>query len=154
MPPRLAKAATNYETRSAAERCAHRAGRYHNYEFASAAFRSASCLPSAAVITGMLALAYGAGGLGMLGLIFIGDRLVRAEACTPCITDAELRCHSRGARACMRRRMRSRSLNVRPARLGANIRSQRLMRRMTSLMRILIGSVSACAQAMPRITQS
>ena len=45
--------------------------RYHNYEFASAAFQIGIVLCSAAVITGMLVLAWAAGGIAVLGLIFI-----------------------------------------------------------------------------------
>jgi hypothetical protein len=45
--------------------------RYHNYEFASAAFQIGIVLCSAAVITGMLLLAWIAGGAAFLGLVFI-----------------------------------------------------------------------------------
>jgi hypothetical protein len=44
--------------------------RYHNYEFGSAAYQIGIVLASAAVITGMIALAYGAAGVGVIGLIF------------------------------------------------------------------------------------
>ena len=44
--------------------------RYHHYEVASAAYQIGIVLASSAVITGMLALAYVAAGLGVLGLIF------------------------------------------------------------------------------------
>jgi hypothetical protein len=44
--------------------------RYHHYEVASAAYQIGIVLASAAVITGMLALAYAAAGLGIIGLIF------------------------------------------------------------------------------------
>lgn len=44
--------------------------RYHHYEIASAAFQIAIVLCSAAVITGALALAYVAGGIGVAGLAF------------------------------------------------------------------------------------
>jgi Domain of unknown function (DUF4337) len=44
--------------------------RYHHYEVASAAYQIGIVLASAAVITGMLALAYAAAGLGVIGLIF------------------------------------------------------------------------------------
>jgi Domain of unknown function (DUF4337) len=44
--------------------------RYHHYEVASAAFQIGIVLASAAVITGMMALAYIAGGLGVAGLGF------------------------------------------------------------------------------------
>jgi hypothetical protein len=44
--------------------------RYHNYEFGSAAFQIGIVLASAAVITGAMALAYGAAAVGVVGLIF------------------------------------------------------------------------------------
>jgi Domain of unknown function (DUF4337) len=44
--------------------------RYHHYEVASAVYQIGIVLASAAVITGMLALAYVAAGLGVIGLIF------------------------------------------------------------------------------------
>jgi hypothetical protein len=53
------------------ERDTHLA-RYHNYEFGSAAFQIGIVLASAAVITGIIALVYGAIGLGIVGLIFTG----------------------------------------------------------------------------------
>ena len=46
--------------------------KYENYEMASAAFQIGIVLASASVITGMLALVYGAAGLGVIGLIFTG----------------------------------------------------------------------------------
>jgi hypothetical protein len=46
--------------------------KYENYELASAAFQIGIVLASASVITGMLALVYGAVGLGVLGLMFTG----------------------------------------------------------------------------------
>jgi hypothetical protein len=46
--------------------------RYHHYEVASAAFQIGIVLASAEVITGMMALAYLAGLLGLAGLAFIG----------------------------------------------------------------------------------
>ena len=46
--------------------------RYHNYEFASAAFQIGIVLASATIITGMLILAWLAGGLGIVGLVFMG----------------------------------------------------------------------------------
>ena len=54
--------------------------RYHNYEFASAAYQIGIVLASAAVITGMIALAYGAAGLGVIGLIFMGVGLFAPNA--------------------------------------------------------------------------
>jgi hypothetical protein len=44
--------------------------RYHNYEMGSAAFQIGIVLASASVITGMMLLAYGAAGLGLIGLAF------------------------------------------------------------------------------------
>ena len=44
--------------------------RYHNYELASAAYQIGIVLASAAVITGMIVLAYGAAALGIIGLCF------------------------------------------------------------------------------------
>ena len=46
--------------------------RYHNYELGSAAYQIGIVLASAAVITGIMALAYGAAGVGVIGLIFTG----------------------------------------------------------------------------------
>ena len=43
--------------------------KYHHYELASAAFQVGIVLASAAVITGMAALAWFAGGLGALGIV-------------------------------------------------------------------------------------
>src|SRR6266581_4639358 len=50
--------------------------RYHNYEFASAAYQIGIVLASAAVITGMIALVYGAIGVAVVGLIFTGFGLL------------------------------------------------------------------------------
>src|SRR5207302_1869594 len=44
--------------------------KYHQYEFASAAYQIGIVLASPAVITGMLVLAYAAGGLGVFGIAF------------------------------------------------------------------------------------
>jgi hypothetical protein len=44
--------------------------RYHHYELASAVYQIGIVLASSAVITGMLALAYVAAGLGVIGVIF------------------------------------------------------------------------------------
>jgi len=60
------------ELRALAEKYEHdrdtHLARYHHYEYASAAFQIGIVLASAAVITGMIALAYIAGGLGVVGL--------------------------------------------------------------------------------------
>ena len=45
--------------------------KYHQYEVSSAAFQIAIVLASATVITGMVALSFLAGGLGILGLAFM-----------------------------------------------------------------------------------
>src|SRR5204862_6806377 len=44
--------------------------RYHNYEIGSAAYQIGIVMASAAVLTGIMLLAYAAGGLGIVGLIF------------------------------------------------------------------------------------
>jgi hypothetical protein len=46
--------------------------RYHNYEFASAAYQIAIVLASAAVITGLMVMVYAAAGVGVIGLMFTG----------------------------------------------------------------------------------
>lgn len=46
--------------------------RYHHYEIASAAFQIGIVLASATIITGMMVLAWLAGGLGIVGLVFLG----------------------------------------------------------------------------------
>ena len=45
--------------------------KYHHYEFASAAFQIGIVLASATVITGMVVLSFLAGGLGVIGLVFM-----------------------------------------------------------------------------------
>jgi hypothetical protein len=54
--------------------------RYHSYEFGSAAYQIGIVLASAAVITGMIGLAYGAAGLLVIGLIFTGMALFAPNA--------------------------------------------------------------------------
>ncbi len=54
--------------------------RYHHYEVASAAFQIGIVLASATVITGMLALAWLAGGLALAGLGFMGIALAAPHA--------------------------------------------------------------------------
>src|ERR1700733_3643939 len=53
--------------------------KYENYELASAAFQIGIVLASASVITGMLALVYGAGALGVIGLMFTGFGLLAPD---------------------------------------------------------------------------
>ncbi|MEI8152969.1 MAG: DUF4337 domain-containing protein [Hyphomicrobiales bacterium] len=45
--------------------------KYHHYEFASAAFQIGIVLASSTVITGIVVLAYLAGGLGIIGIAFM-----------------------------------------------------------------------------------
>jgi hypothetical protein len=54
--------------------------RYHHYELASAAFQVGIVLASAAVITGMVALAWFGGVLGVLGLVLTGLGLFAPHA--------------------------------------------------------------------------
>jgi len=60
------------------ERDSHLA-RYHAYEYASAAYQIGIVLASSAVITGIVALAYGSAGLGILGLALTGMGLFAPE---------------------------------------------------------------------------
>jgi hypothetical protein len=54
--------------------------KYHNFEIASAALEIGIVLSSAAIITGMIILAWIAGGLGVVGLAFIGIALFAPHA--------------------------------------------------------------------------
>jgi hypothetical protein len=54
--------------------------RYHNYELASAAFQIGIVLCSAAVITGMVVLAWLAGGIAVIGIGFMGLGLLAPHA--------------------------------------------------------------------------
>lgn len=54
--------------------------KYHHYEFASAAFQIGIVLASATVITGMIALSFLAGGLGVIGLAFMAIGLFAPHA--------------------------------------------------------------------------
>ena len=54
--------------------------RYHHYEVASAAFQIGIVLSSAAIITGMIALAWVAGVAGILGIGFMGIALIAPHA--------------------------------------------------------------------------
>jgi hypothetical protein len=54
--------------------------KYHHFEVASAAFQIAIVLASATVITGIMALAWLAGGLGVLGLVFMAIGLLAPHA--------------------------------------------------------------------------
>jgi hypothetical protein len=72
------------ELRELAERYEHdhdtQLARYHHYEVASAAFQIAIVLASATIITGMVALAWISGALGLLGLAFVGIGLFAPHA--------------------------------------------------------------------------
>ena len=54
--------------------------RYHHYEVASAALQIGIVLASAAVITGIVTLAFAAGGLGVIGLVFMAIGLLAPHA--------------------------------------------------------------------------
>ncbi|MGA8077990.1 MAG: DUF4337 domain-containing protein [Xanthobacteraceae bacterium] len=54
--------------------------KYHHYELASAAFQIGIVLASAAVITGMVALAWFAGGLGVVGAVLLALGLYAPHA--------------------------------------------------------------------------
>jgi hypothetical protein len=60
--------------------------RYHHYELASAAFQIGIVLASAAVITGMIALAWLGGALGVAGLALTGLGLFAPHAIPPLTT--------------------------------------------------------------------
>ena len=53
--------------------------RYHNFEFASAAFQIGIVLASAAVITSIVALAYGAMCVGLVGVLLMGTGFFAPE---------------------------------------------------------------------------
>ncbi len=53
--------------------------KYHNFEFASAAFQIGIVLASAAVITSMIGLAYAAIGVGLLGAVLTGTGIFVPE---------------------------------------------------------------------------
>jgi len=55
-------------------------GKYHNYEIASAALEIGIVLASATIITGIAALAWIAGGLGIIGLVFMGIAMLAPQA--------------------------------------------------------------------------
>jgi Domain of unknown function (DUF4337) len=54
--------------------------KYHHYELASAAFQIGIVLASATIITGMVALAWIAGGLGVIGVAFMAIGLLAPHA--------------------------------------------------------------------------
>jgi len=54
--------------------------KYHNFEFASAAFQIGIVLCSAAVITSIMALAWAAIGIGLIGMLFMAGGLFMPDA--------------------------------------------------------------------------
>ena len=68
------------ELRAMAEKLEHERdtwlAKYHQYEFASAAFQIGIVLASATVITGMIALTYLSVGLGLIGIAFMALGLI------------------------------------------------------------------------------
>jgi len=54
--------------------------RYHNFEISGAAFQIGIVLASATIITGMMALAWLSGAVGIIGLIFMGIGQVAPES--------------------------------------------------------------------------
>jgi len=57
----------------------HELNKYHNFEFASAAFQIGIVLASAAVITGIVTLAYAAIGVGLIGVVLTSTGLFMPE---------------------------------------------------------------------------
>ena len=57
----------------------HELNKYHNFEFASAAFQIGIVLASAAVITGIVTLAYAAIGVGLIGVALTSTGLFMPE---------------------------------------------------------------------------
>src|ERR1051325_879620 len=57
----------------------HELNKYHNFEFASAAFQIGIVLASAAVITSIVALAYGAVCVGGVGVLLMGTGLLAPD---------------------------------------------------------------------------
>jgi hypothetical protein len=54
--------------------------KYHSFEFSAAAFQIGIVLASASIITGIAALVWISGGIGIIGLIFMGIGLFAPEA--------------------------------------------------------------------------
>jgi hypothetical protein len=54
--------------------------KYHNFEISSAAFQIGIVLASATIITGIMALAWLAGAVGVVGLVFMGIGQFAPEA--------------------------------------------------------------------------
>ena len=58
----------------------HALAKYHHFEISSAAFQIGIVLASATIITGMMVLVWLSGGIGIVGLIFMGIGLFAPEA--------------------------------------------------------------------------
>jgi hypothetical protein len=74
----------------------HQLAKYHEFEFASAAYQIGIVLASSAVITGMIALAYIAGLLGAFGIGFTALGLFAPEAMHDAMHWAEHLLHASG----------------------------------------------------------
>ncbi len=68
------------QARHAEERREHDLAKYHHFEISSAAFQIGIVLASATIITGIMALAWISGALGLVGLAFMGIGLFAPEA--------------------------------------------------------------------------
>ena len=68
------------QARDAEEQRDVQLAKYHSFEISSAAFQIGIVLASATIITGMMALAWISGALGIAGLIFMGIGLLAPEA--------------------------------------------------------------------------
>jgi hypothetical protein len=68
------------QARHAEEEREQQLAKYHNFEFSSAAFQIGIVLASASIITGMMALVWVSGAVGIVGLIFMGIGLFAPEA--------------------------------------------------------------------------
>jgi hypothetical protein len=79
-PGRTGRKQLREKARESEERRETALARYHNYEFASAAFQIGIVLASATIITSMIWLAWIAGGLGAIGLCFTAIGLLAPHA--------------------------------------------------------------------------
>ena len=68
------------QARHAEELREHELAKYHHFEISSAAFQIGIVLASATIITGIMALAWISGALGVVGLAFMGIGLFAPEA--------------------------------------------------------------------------
>jgi hypothetical protein len=79
-PGRTGRKQLMEKARESEERRETSLARYHNYEFASAAFQIGIVLASATIITSMIWLAWVAGGLGIVGIGFTAIGLLAPHA--------------------------------------------------------------------------